>query len=298
MNLLRLLSILLVVLTMSGCIKDDQNDCPPAFNALLSFKYAGDNDDAGMFAKMIDGVNLYVFDKSGQFVTKQEIDKSALITLQGTQLNLTPGEYIIVCWGNVFENTKVSDFDVFNSGVVNHPNYNIEGKSIPTNDHLYYGKYEVTVPQSGVVSGEILFKGAHINMEIFVQGLGISGQKETYPIIEVRNLMPQYGFDMENRQPLQTTYLPEIFYDEKLMASTVYFQVLRFADDNPIIIDIKDSATKEIKASINLKDFILKEGIILKNKNEVTISILIEFADLGIKITVPNWDDTDITPKR
>lgn len=298
MNLLRLLSILLVVLTMSGCIKEDLSDCPPAFNALLSFKYTGDNNDEGMFAKMIDGVNLYVFDKSGQFVIKQEINKSALIRFQGTQLNLNPGEYTIVCWGNLFEDTKVSNLDVFDSAVVNHPNYNVVGKLIPTNDHLYYGKYHITVPQSGVVSGEILFKGAHINMEIFVQGLGLSGQKELYPVIEVRNLMPQYGFDMENRQPMQTTYQPNISYDEKLIASTAYFQVLRFADDNPVVIDIINPVTKEIKASINLKDFMLTEGIAIDDKNEITISMLIEFADLGIKITVPNWEDTDITPKR
>ena len=93
----------------AGCINEDMSDCPPPFNAELTFSYLGDGQDAAMFSRVIDGVTLFVFDRAGgQNVLQKTIGKADLNRFQGTQLYLPAGDYRIVCWGNAFDDTELA----------------------------------------------------------------------------------------------------------------------------------------------------------------------------------------------
>lgn len=296
MNLLKTTFPLLLLTLLGGCIKEDMSNCPPEFNTELTFSYTGDEGNPALFAQVFNQVTLFVFNATdGQLIAEntQVIDKASLTAFQGARLSLDAGKYTIICWGNATnENTEFAQNQTLATGRVHHPNYS-KGTAIPTNDHLYYGEYNITVTTAGKVSGEIPFKGAHINMEVFVSGFSTQGNAASQPIIECHNLMPQYDLKMNATQPFGTTYYPTVGYDTENKVDAALFQTLRFGDDNTIRIVVKNKAG-ETKHTVNLKEYMLTNTIKVDNKNEATVRILIEFSDLGVTVTVPKWNDNDV----
>lgn len=289
MKLLKTLMILSVLLT-TGCIKDDMDKCP--YNTMLTFRYCGDQT-TDQFAQMIDGVTLYVFSNDGRLVTSQNLSQAELRTYQGVNLKLDPGKYHFVCWGNAFANTQMTSEGALNAAILQHPNL-LTGNNISTNDHLYFGSYDLDLPKNDILSGVIDFASAHINLEIYTKGAGTPTQ---LPAIEVQNLYPQYDFAMT---PVgsQVTYNTAVGYDVPKAVAAAKLQVLRFANDNPILIDIKDpQGSGQSITVVNLKDFMANNNIRVDGIHEATVSILIEFGDLGVDVVIPDWGKEEIDPE-
>lgn len=85
-KLSKTLCILTSLALSAGCINEDMSDCPPPFNAELTFSYAGDRQEPEMFSRMIDGVTLVVFDRaSGRHILDKKVVKADLNRFPGTQ---------------------------------------------------------------------------------------------------------------------------------------------------------------------------------------------------------------------
>lgn len=293
--------MLVLFISATGCIKEDMSDCPPLTNTELTFSYAGDQQDPAMFSRMIDRVTLFVFDKTGgQQILNKTIEKAELNAFQGTQLYLPAGDYRIVTWGNAFDDTEIIANSIF-TGRIHAPAY-AAGDRITTNDHLYYGDYDITVPAAedmpGKVTGDIPFRGAHIDMKVYVKSFGQASDPATWPVVEIGGLMPQYDIQMNTAQPFGTTYLPTVAWDggNKVMAAE--FQVLRFADDNPVTVTVREPAPDNtVKATVNLKEYMADNGITVDGKHEAAVSLLIEFTDLGVSVTIPDWSSSETNPE-
>lgn len=300
-RLSRTLCILAVFVSATGCIKEDMSDCPPIVNTELTFSYAGDRQEPAMFARMIDRVTLFVFDRTGgQHLMSKRIEKAELNIFQGTELYLPAGDYRIVAWGNAFNDTEII-FSSLSAGRVHAPAY-AAGSRITTNDHLYYGEYDITVPAAedlpGKVTGDIPFRGAHIDMDVYVKSFGLASDPATWPVVEIGNLMPQYDMRMNAAQPFTTTYHPVVTWDDTNKVMAARFQVLRFADDNPITVTVREPAPDNTaKATVILKDHMADNNISVDGKHEAAVSLLIEFTDLGISVTVPDWDTDETDPE-
>ena len=284
----------------AGCINEDMSDCPPPFNAELTFSYLGDGQDAAMFSRAIDGVTLFVFDRAGgQNVLQKTIGKADLNRFQGTQLYLPAGDYRIVCWGNAFDDTELLSGSL-SGGRVHAPAYGAGGR-IATNDHLYYGDYDITVPAAAnapeKVTGDIPFRGAHIDMNVYVKGFGQSSDPATWPVVEIGNLMPQYDIQMNAVQPFGTTYHPVVAWDGAKKTMSSGFQVLRFADDNPVTVTVREPAPDNtVKAVVDLRKYMADNSLTVDNLHEAAVDMLIEFTDLGVSVTVPDWTSTGTEP--
>ncbi|WP_295962459.1 FimB/Mfa2 family fimbrial subunit [uncultured Alistipes sp.] len=296
-KLSKTLCILTSLALSAGCINEDMSDCPPPFNAELTFSYAGDRQEPEMFSRMIDGVTLVVFDRaSGRHILDKKVVKADLNRFPGTQLYLPAGDYRIVCWGNAFDDTELL-FGSLAEGRVHAPAYG-GGSRIATNDHLYYGDYDITVPAAGEVSGDIPFRGAHIDMQVYVKGLGQPSEPAAWPVIEVGNLMPQYDIQMNAIQPFGTTYYPATAWDAENKVVAACFQVLRFADDNPVTVTVREpSPGNAVKAVVDLKGHMEKNGISVDGRHEAAVSLLIEFTDLGVTVTIPDWSTSITEPE-
>lgn len=283
----------------AGCINEDMSDCPPPFNTELTFSYSGDSQDPAMFSRAIDGVTLFVFDRTdGQQILQKTIAKADLNRFQGTQLYLPAGDYRIVCWGNAFGDTEILSSSL-SQGRIHAPAYGAQTK-IPTNDHLYHGDYNITVPAADKmpdkVTGDILFRGAHIDMEIYVKNFGQSADPATWPDLEIGNLMPQYDMQMNAVQPFGTTYHPTVAWNTQRKVMTSVFQVLRFDDDNPVTVTVREP-DNTVKATIDLRQYMADNGISVDDKHEAAVRMLIEFTDLGISITIPDWSAIGTEPE-
>lgn len=305
MKFVKLVTVIGVVATMlSSCIKEDMSDCPPTVNTELTFSYMGDTNDATMFRKMIDRVNLYVFDLTdGRLVLTKTVEKAELVASQGTELYLPEGDYRIVTWANAFDDTEILS-DNMATGRVHAPAFGTTPQGrITTNDHLYFGKLDITVPATATlpagsatkVTGDIPHVGAHINIEVYVSGVGFENDPASWPVVKLSSLMPQYDLLMGDAQPYATTYYPTVAWSDRPNVSQALFQTLRFADDNKIVVSIeKQDGT--LLHTIDLKSFMQANSISVDDKNEATVSLLIKFYDGQFSISIPDWESKPVDP--
>ena len=289
MKLLKTL-LFLSILLLTGCLKNDMDNCP--YNLMLAFRYYG-NESVDQFSKMINGVTLYVFNDNGRLVDIKNLSRSSLEAQQGINLKLEPGKYRFVCWGNAFAETTFSGESTLSTLLLQHPNQ-ASGLAIPTNDELYYGDLNIDLPKHDIIAEDIVFSSAHIHLEIYTKG---SGTSTRLPSMEIQNLHPQYDHTMTTTGS-QVTYYPKVKYDPEKKAAFAKLQVLRFADDNPVKIEIKDPDNSGNSiANVNLKEFMVKNNIHVNGIHEATIKVLVEFNDMDISITIPDWKQEDIKPE-
>lgn len=286
-----LLSVIALLLT--GCIRDYQLDCPGRVN--LTFSYTGDTNDTSMFAKMIDQVTVLVFNSEGEHILTQIIDKQKLSVFKGTELTLDAGTYSIVCWANAFENTEVTENNRISEKRVHHPNF-LKGTSIPTMDHIYYGQHTITVADNDKLTENIPFSGAHINIKVYVDSSIFKNSNEEVPTVEAHNILPQYDMQMGSTQPFQTTYYPHTVKNRENGLYECFFQVLRFEDDNPVKIEIKNKSGLSVY-KLDLKTYMAENNISVNEKNEATVPVLFEYTDLGISVSVPKWEGIIVEPE-
>ena len=300
-KLSKTLCILITLALPAGCINEDMTDCPPPYNTELTFSYSGDRQEPAMFSRMIDGVTLVVFDRAGgERVLDKTVVKADLNRFQGTELYLPAGDYRIVCWGNAFDDTELLSGSLSESRV-HAPAYG-KGKKIATNDHLYYGECDITVPTtvnaSGKVTGDIPFRSAHIDMRIYIKGVNGLSDPSAWPELEIGNLMPQYDIRMNAVQPFGATYYPALVRDDGKKALAACFQVLRFADDNPVTVTVREPAPgRAVKVAVDLREYMEKNAISVDGLHEAAVEMLIEFTDLGVSITIPDWSSGTTDPE-
>ncbi|NDV59333.1 FimB/Mfa2 family fimbrial subunit [Bacteroides sp. 519] len=293
MKIIKCILFCCISLILSSCLGEDRSDCP---TARLTFSYLGDTNDPAMFANNIHFVTLMVYNKNQQLVMTRELSKHDLMNFQGVTLALASGNYQIICWGNINQhNEQLSGHESLLVGRLHHSSLTTD-RQIPTNSHLYYGSYQLEIPEKRFAEGDIRFCGAHINMEIFVRNMSASNAPNKWPVIEAHNLMPQYNMEMKSAMPYATTYYPETEYNTDWRVHQILFQTLNFGDDNPVIINLKDNNGIS-KCKVDLKQYMADNKISVDDKNEATVPILFEFTDVGVEIKLPEWIVNNVDPE-
>lgn len=270
-------------LLFTGCIKDNLDDCPASI--FLMFNYQADGED-NVIDTYIHSGQLFVYDQSTKLVDVLPVSASQL--KNGLSLNLPFGEYTIVCWGNAETQTEITHEEELQTARLNAPGY-YQNTQIFTNDALYHGTLDLSVAQTTRdhvrITETLDFNAAHINLEVYVR-------YKTEPTIQVHHLMPQYDFKMGNTQPFETDYTPTVSYIEKRKAYAALLNVLRFDNDNPITVEVDlPGGLLTSPVSIHLKEFMEEQtpALTVEGRQEVTISVLIEFTDLGVTCKIPEW---------
>jgi hypothetical protein len=86
-------------LLTQGCVADDLSVC----GISMHFKYTRNVDGIDKFSSSINRINLYVFDADG-FLVEEYVEEGDSLPSDFTLfLNLTPGVYDFVAWGNLGE---------------------------------------------------------------------------------------------------------------------------------------------------------------------------------------------------
>lgn len=85
--------------TMSSCIKEDMDDCPPAISKVaLQFDYTHNVKQADAFAAEVKNINVYAFDENGKFFdsyieSREKFETGHTMEITG----LKDGKYTFVC---------------------------------------------------------------------------------------------------------------------------------------------------------------------------------------------------------
>lgn len=297
------LYLMLLPLLFGGCIKEYLDECPVLTdNVRLDFVYKGDGTD-DILLSMVNSVNTYVYDARGDKVLDTVLYRPELEKYRGVSLTLGAGEYRIVCWGNISDNSEVSGADNYATAAVHHPFYTAGGR-VPTNDPLYHAVCETlsVASDGGSVTQTMQFRSAHIDMEIYVRGGNVSSQ--ALPVIEVTNLYPEYDFAMKPTYLLRdtgyntATYYPVCTYDTGKNAAVAIFSALRFASDDPVEIVLREEDGGEPIHVLALRDFLSSNDIRVEDVQECRIPVQISFnRDLSVDITIPEWETPDVKPE-
>lgn len=287
-----LFSLAVALPWLSGCIKENRDDCKG--KVVLRFRYVGDGT-TDIFPDKIDKVTMYVYSTAtGALVGTFEYDKSALEILQGAELHLFPGKYKIVCWGNALENSTIREGDRIAA-----PEYFSKG-DITTNDRLYYGAIELEVPETLVETEHVCdFVSSHVKIHVRLEGFNgavipVPGYDEEEPLSLIFTGLAAYtDFDNVPSETERCAYYPELSIDPEDSASYVsYFNTLRFSDDNDIMVQVLSGT--HVICEFSLADFLRRFEIAVEGRHEVVIPILIHVNSAGV--TVEDWDREEVTP--
>lgn len=274
----------------TGCIREDLEPC----NTFLYFSYLGD-ENREIFPDKIGKVNLYVYNVNDALVEAITLEQHDLSARRGIELNLPDGLYKVVCWGNSYVDTQINNPSARGLASVAAPRY-FTGETISTNDSLYVGIKDIEIDTSRSSEDTVYFSSAHIKMQIEVLGTGTQKltKNENIPFrIEVGNLSSTVNFN-KNFSEERTSYLPSVSSNEEMTGYTSRFNVLRFEDENDIMVSLKDNDSQATLYTLNLQQFMKEYGISVHGKNEVLVGIRFRFN--GMAITVVPWNEENIKP--
>jgi hypothetical protein len=148
-------------LLMQGCVTDDLSIC----GISVHFTYTKNLEGVDKFSSSINKVNLYVFDTDGYFIQEYVVEKDTLPQDLTIYVNLSPGTYDFVAWGNLGEDYEI--LSAFEKGVTRMDDLQLSLKRQPDNtvletempDPLYHG---------GLFRSEILATDLQINQKLTI----------------------------------------------------------------------------------------------------------------------------------
>ena len=298
-KLLHLCLTLVSFVLLASCIKENYDDCE---RCTLTFSYTGDVT-YDIFPEHITSVSLYVFDANNRVVQTKRIEQNELKAFQGTKLNLEPGDYHIVGIGNQFDQTIVENIPSADMSqiIFRHPNTDGSGV-VESNDPLYLGILDITIPSDYWYEDDVPFRSSHLKVSYTVKGYvnpnaaqASSRAGDGYLELRVKNLLPQTDFNNRAHGD-KVTYDPVLGLNMENGDHEGYFNIMRHAKDSDVEFELVDKASGEVVHTLALADFLKEFTQIDVAMQEVLIPIVVEFKNIGVTVTIPDWMINDVKP--
>lgn len=89
---------LLLAGILSACVSDDTSEC--VGKAYLRFSYTHNKPLTDLLLDQVDYINLFFYDRQGNLCETRNVSVANLDTRNGVQLDMAPGDYTVVAWGN------------------------------------------------------------------------------------------------------------------------------------------------------------------------------------------------------
>ncbi|MDR1936949.1 MAG: FimB/Mfa2 family fimbrial subunit [Tannerellaceae bacterium] len=96
-----------LLLLMQGCVMDDLSEC----GVSIHYQYTKNIDGTDKFTSEVKKVNLYVFDSEGLFLNEYSTDTTLSNGGNIMYLNISPGTYDLIAWGNAGEDYELTPFE-------------------------------------------------------------------------------------------------------------------------------------------------------------------------------------------
>lgn len=283
---------MLMAFALSSCIRENLDSCKGKIS--LQFRYVGDGT-TDIFPEKIEKVTLFAYSvKDNTLAGKLECDKNALDRYQGVEMELYPGEYRIVCWGNALADTEIN----LNEKYVAATGYS-DGNIIKTNDRLYFSEVDINVPSSLKRTEAVCdFTSSHIKMQVKLEGFIGAAMPASETGTKDNICLTMAGLpavtDFSNVTSGTVGYYPQLEVCEDDPSSFVAkYNVMRFTDQNEVEMILTGNGDKEL-ISFSLSEFMKKYDIAVEGINEAVVSILIRAGKVGIEVV--DWDVENVDP--
>ncbi|MEF9923073.1 MAG: FimB/Mfa2 family fimbrial subunit [Muribaculaceae bacterium] len=219
-HLFFLIAIIALAAIQSGCMKEDYSDCPK--NGVIKVKvfFTKHNDgNIDLFEKEVTKVDMFFFNKKGTLVSHIIDTNGPFVNGYTKEVKLIEGEYNVVVWANLFEDTKIEGINVDEicydkarlNVVTEEINKNLVVRNIPTT--LFHSEVAFTVKNGGeiLVDAPLTLDTKNINISVNFQkrdGTTCPKEEHTEPLktfIKAQN--GQYRFDNSLTNLNWITYL-------------------------------------------------------------------------------------------
>jgi hypothetical protein len=294
-------------LLMQGCVADDLSVC----GISMHFKYTRNIDGVDKFSSSINKINLYVFDKEGLFVEEYVEERDSLPQDFTIFLNLTPGVYDFIAWGNLGEDYERP---LFEKGVTRMSDVQLSLKRNAQNavttlpDALYHG---------GILQREILATDLQFSQQLTMDmikdtkeinvtahGLAMSDPTTKASELEygcfITSRNGDYRFDNSITGDARVQYVPqETVGEEHQLISN--FVIMRELSDGStasrLVVNRNAPSGEEVEELINV-DLVPvlialadAAGHDFEVKDHYDINLFFDFTHSSFTITIPGWED-------
>jgi hypothetical protein len=303
---------------MPGCIQDDLSVC----GLRVMFRYSEQNtpQDINRFASDVKQVSLFVFDaETNLFLSEQSATADQMTDSCMLSLNMFPGEYHFIAWGNVANDYAFDPFvkgqTTLSEAMIMLKAQNNLVEEYP--DFLYFGSETYTVRPDLQMNQLITIQMINNAKRIHVKAMGLYDDNTVLQEdpanpsfrAEIISRNGQYGFD-NNPTGEQYTYMPrgeridipsERLSDDDAIALLSDFVVLRETSNSDltssrlrILHRGNTRAGEEEFFNVSLTQLLLivaeAEQTTIENKDEFTIEIFISRTNGSVEIKINDWN--------
>lgn len=308
-------ALIAVALLLPGCFKQDYSDCVDPDNFILMFDLR-DAEGNSRFAENIHSIFAVVYDAGNDYVAHAKVTKNELNEFPGVGFVVEPGEYRVVCWGNVGENSRINGIKTALpldecslstvSGASGCPLYYAPGK--PHSDRsepivtradgedVDYSAYAVTVPPKQITTKEINFCRAHRRVDVYVKGYEFIYGEAT-PMIRMCNQPISYDFLLRTcptRRSYETTCSGTTRTDENMLLASFNTPITGLTDN--MTVEVVRRSDSEVLTVVDLKQYVEQNASTITDTNEIAIQI--RYTESGhVEITAPDWGGKPVVPE-
>jgi Protein of unknown function (DUF1812). len=121
-----------LIIVSCGSIFDGEGDCDPKY--IVKLKYDMNIKFADAFSNEISSISAYLFNENGEFIKREDYMKNHLDTCDNSyNLNVLPGKYKLVIFGNAIDNNAFSITDISKDMHISTLNCKLKRKNVKSN---------------------------------------------------------------------------------------------------------------------------------------------------------------------
>lgn len=304
-------ALFVITTLLGGCFRQDLSDCGATGNLILKPGLYVDGGSVPL-AGAVNIIDAFVYGADNRPVAHSRVGRNGQNQFPEIGFTVVPGEYRVVCWGNITDKTEIvgqSFTDSYletTSGVTGSPLYYaprkaVEDRSGPISTRYGEGEtdyslYTVVVPPGKTATKEMLFTRAHRTVRIYLKDYeAVHGAAA--PGIRVTNIPVRSDFFLRtdpsrgNYEALSTSVATA---GGPRMTAAFSAMIAPITDD--MAIEVINSSDGRTVTSFSLKRYVEDNADKIDDIDDFDIEIRY-LKNGSVEITIPNWGDTPIEPE-
>lgn len=289
-------------LSACGSFYDDLSKCKIT---RMKFIYNADGSE-NVLKQYIHSGTLFIYDERGalfqtKYLTSKDLDN-------GIELkSIHSGKWHLIVWGNVSTHSRIDSQEKLATALLTTLPEN--NGSYLTTDSLYRADYLLDMDDLDNDKMVIVpFHSAHISFDVIVKNFDVTkSAKQAFPKISIDKAGTQYhfsGYTVPIPQPISLfSFHPLLVHSSSEDLYQARFDLFRIEDLSSIILTLeeKNGEASLIHKKISLLEYAKEQSILIKERNEVNIPILIildknQAGDLVVVVKPFKWGSVEIRP--
>lgn len=275
-----------IVSIFSGCTHTECTPSGPERTLTLHFRYRDENTPDRL-KNEIKAITVYIFSNDGHFISSHQFNRKDIGDQDDHILELLPGDYHLISWGNLTGRTKVTPLNPNRSTLISDFRLSLNATRSntvyhPTSDSLFYARKNTRL-SADTHEITLSYRRESCYFRIIME------QFSRTPEIRMKGMRGSYNMEAAIL-PEYVQYAPRISYKQSSSTYETSFAILRPANNDQLSIELYEANTNILIYTLDLSAVLDELGIDTEKDDE--INILIRLRPLNgnrIAVTVNNW---------